>query len=404
MTRQIAVLLFTVCIATISSSNQVAAEKILACYFTNWAGYRQGNGKFEPGNIEPTECTHLMYGFANINSQLLQFQSSDAWADLEVDGGKGYYAQVNALKNQNPNLKTLLSMGGSSDDPYGLWTAAGDPANRQKLITSGVNFIKTYGFDGVDLNWLLPTYNGGTFDQRDDIAALITEMSEAFHEAGLLFTVSIPPSLPSSWNTATEVQAIIAPGVADFISLKTMDFHGAWEQHTHHVAPLYQHSLDVGVDAPFNVNASVNAWLANGAEKESLLIAISTGGRGFTLLDPEQDDFYAPTSGPGNGGPITDTPGFMGFNELCELLEDLGEGFDERWQDEVKGHYAVFSTNQWYGYESPDGATLKAQYVVDNGLAGAILYTLDFDDFHNICGYGVNPIGNSVKEIFGNTI
>ena len=36
----------------------------VVCYFTNWAWYRQGTGKYTPDNIDTDLCTHINYGFA----------------------------------------------------------------------------------------------------------------------------------------------------------------------------------------------------------------------------------------------------------------------------------------------------------------------------------------------------
>ena len=47
-----------------------ASSYYMACYFSNWAGYRQGNGKFEPEDIDVNECTHLMYGYGIINNKV----------------------------------------------------------------------------------------------------------------------------------------------------------------------------------------------------------------------------------------------------------------------------------------------------------------------------------------------
>ncbi|XP_008943281.1 PREDICTED: acidic mammalian chitinase-like, partial [Merops nubicus] len=41
---------------------------VLSCYFTNWAQYRPGLGKYTPENIDPCLCTHLLYAFAGMSN------------------------------------------------------------------------------------------------------------------------------------------------------------------------------------------------------------------------------------------------------------------------------------------------------------------------------------------------
>ncbi len=41
---------------------------LAAVLFTIIAQAGEGNGKFEPENIDPNECTHLMYGYGIINT------------------------------------------------------------------------------------------------------------------------------------------------------------------------------------------------------------------------------------------------------------------------------------------------------------------------------------------------
>lgn len=38
----------------------------MVCYYTNWAGYRPGDGKFSVQDIDPNLCTHLIYSFARV--------------------------------------------------------------------------------------------------------------------------------------------------------------------------------------------------------------------------------------------------------------------------------------------------------------------------------------------------
>ncbi len=44
------------------------------------------------------------------------------------------------------------------------------------------------------------------------------------------------------------------------------------------------------------------------------------------------------------------------------------------------------------GYDDAESAARKAEFVVENGYGGATLYTVDLDDFNNLCCKGPNPV------------
>ena len=84
----------------------------------------------------------------------------DSYADIEkmFPGDvwdqplKGNFNQLIKLKQQNPGLKTLISVGG--------WTwsqafsdAALTEASRATFVSSCVEFMLMYSFDGIDIDW-----------------------------------------------------------------------------------------------------------------------------------------------------------------------------------------------------------------------------------------------------------
>ena len=48
--------------------------------FTNWAWYRPGIGKYRPEDIDPSICTHVVYGFAVLDSNNLVINPHGYWA------------------------------------------------------------------------------------------------------------------------------------------------------------------------------------------------------------------------------------------------------------------------------------------------------------------------------------
>lgn len=59
------------------------SEYKVVCYFTNWAWYRQGKGKYVPTDIDPDLCTHIVYGFAVLNGDQMIIKPHDTWADFD---------------------------------------------------------------------------------------------------------------------------------------------------------------------------------------------------------------------------------------------------------------------------------------------------------------------------------
>jgi GH18 family chitinase len=55
----------------------------VVCYFTNWAWYRQGRGKFLPEDIDADLCSHIIYGFAVLDGSNFVIKSHDPWADID---------------------------------------------------------------------------------------------------------------------------------------------------------------------------------------------------------------------------------------------------------------------------------------------------------------------------------
>ena len=56
----------------------VGADYVRMCYFSNWAQFRVGDANFKVDDIDPTLCSHILYGFAGVeNNQLKTTQWND---------------------------------------------------------------------------------------------------------------------------------------------------------------------------------------------------------------------------------------------------------------------------------------------------------------------------------------
>lgn len=99
---------------------------------------------------------------------------------------QGGLKRVSALKEVNPNLKVLLSIGGASADTGVFTTVAGTPELQQAMAQSAIEFFETYNFDGLDVDWEYP--RGGDIGTYID---LLSALKTAFEPNGYLLTVAV---------------------------------------------------------------------------------------------------------------------------------------------------------------------------------------------------------------------
>ena len=128
------------------------------CYFTNWSSKLQTiNARFEISNIHPRLCTHLIYAFANINTENLRLQRSETDDDNgSMYDPQGRYFDFNKLKDDFPHLKTLLSVGGQSAGSRGFNQITQSEANMKLFSRNCIIYMRDRGFDGIDIDWEWP--------------------------------------------------------------------------------------------------------------------------------------------------------------------------------------------------------------------------------------------------------
>ena len=236
-------------------------------YFENWAQYRQSGGKFMPSQVNPGQFTHINFAFGLFGFVTWSVDPTEARAGpqrytgdytiqpVEWNDETVLYPAVQALKQQNAPLKTLLSIGGwsmnSGDDmpnsgnphPYGPYTyqlfskMAADPRGRTQFIGSAIAYAQKYGFDGIDIDWEYPGYisRGGDPNDLANLLALVQEF-RATAGPGFLLTMAapaiVPTGLPQTYhdNPNSFFQWLQQCSQSlDWLNIMSYDYHGAFD-------------------------------------------------------------------------------------------------------------------------------------------------------------------------------
>ncbi|CAF1004981.1 unnamed protein product, partial [Didymodactylos carnosus] len=280
-------------------------SKRVVCYYTNWAGYRPGKGKFSKEDIDPNLCTHIIYSFAQVSGNSL----------ATYDGSDNRKTSLKAL---NPDLKVILAVGGWNHGSQPFTQMVATPQSRTEFVKNSYNFIKEHGFDGLDLDWEYPADRGSPPEDRERFTLLAKELSEKYKPEGLLLSAAVPAT-PWRYDASYEPQVY-------FVNLMTYDFTGGWEATAGHNSPLTSQKQTVN-----------NMLSKPDCTADKLNLGMASYGNSAI------------------GGPQTGESGFLSYYEVCDKLK---AGWTEKWSDQHSVPYA-YSGSDWVGYDNRESIALK---------------------------------------------
>ncbi|KAJ6638460.1 Acidic mammalian chitinase [Pseudolycoriella hygida] len=379
-------------------------EGRVVCYYTNWSVYRPGTAKFNPQNINPYLCTHLVYAFGGFTKDNT-LKTFDKYQDIEQGG----YAKFNGLKTFNKELKTMLAIGGWNEGSTRFSSLVASPQRRQEFVKNIIKFLRQNHFDGLDLDWEYPSFRGGKPRDRENYAQFVQELREEFElessktgRPRLLVTMAVPAGIEYIKN-GYDVKKLNK--YLDWFNLLSYDYHSAFEPSVNHHAPLYslEEESEYNYDSELNIDFSIKYYLNEGADRDKLVLGIPTYGRTYTLLNEDVTDIGAPTDGPGAQGDATREKGYLSYYEICQNIMEDPDWTVVQPDENKMGPYA-FKGNLWVGYDDENIAKKKGEYVVANGLGGVMFWSLDNDDFRGLCHKRPYPIIEAAKEAMLNAL
>jgi hypothetical protein len=125
-------------------------EPAVVCYYTNWAQYRNGPGRFYPENIDPNLCTHVIYSFAQLRNGVL---AAYEWNDESTPWSVGMFERMMKIR-KGGRPKILLAVGGWNHGSGKFSDMVQDAAKRATFVTTTIAFLQKHKFDGLDLDWV----------------------------------------------------------------------------------------------------------------------------------------------------------------------------------------------------------------------------------------------------------
>ncbi|MCX2802072.1 glycosyl hydrolase family 18 protein [Microbulbifer thermotolerans] len=460
-------------------------------YFTSWRNGTNGQPSYLVKDIPWDKITHINYAFAHIDSDY-SISIGDTsnpdnpstgmeWPGVsgaETDPAfnyKGHFNQLAKYKKQHPDVKTLVSVGGWAETGghlneqgdrvndggfYTMTTNADGSVNYagiEAFANSVVDFIRTYGFDGVDIDYEYPTSMNDAGNPLDfgfanplraylmnSYVALMRVLREKLDQAGeednthYLLTIAAP----SSGYLLRGMETMPITQYLDYVNIMTYDFHGTWNEYVGHNSAIFDNGNDPELKAAniyntaqyggigyLNIDWAVKYFRGSMSPGrinigtpyytrgwQNVTSANGEWGLGGTASLPNQSECPA-----GTGGAAKCGYGAIGIDNIWHDSDgngqEIGAGTNPLWHaknleqgilgsyigyygldtvndpaDRLVGtytrHYDSVSQAAWLWNDTKkvflsieDEASMeaKAQYVIDQGLGGIMIWELAGD-------------------------
>ncbi len=372
--RRLSVPLYLLLVAGIALPSMGQKKEIIG-YYPSWK-QQSGPTALTPAKIPYKKLTIIDYAFFHPRVDGTVMGRDSAGDDLILNGergpGQGGHKPGTALVGlaHANGVKVMLSIGGWGDSDN-FPEVAKREATRARFAHSCTKLMRRYGFDGIDIDWEFPCLAGhkGTPDDRTNYTKLLQLLRDSLDSFGRttgrhpLLTAALPAQEAETKNFEMEKVSRIL----DMLNVMTYDLNGEWDSLSGHNSPLY---APTAADTMRSVDAAFRLFTRTyGVPASKVNLGVPFYGhtyRGCTAL-------YAPHQG-------ADKVHFSRQGCFYYDIVACRKRFSRTWDDRAKAPYLASSA--WkvlVSYDDEESVGYKAQYVIDKGACGLIIWEITGD-------------------------
>lgn len=372
-------------------SQSLAQSRQIIGYYPSWK-WNSRNNLVSPARIPYEKLTIINYAFfaPRPDGSIVGKDTVGDALYLSVEGkvrsqGRMPGVSLQARAHEH-GVKLMLSLGGWEDSDN-FPAVAAQAETRAAFARSCVEFIRTYDFDGIDIDWEYPGYvdHKGTPEDTRNFTELLRALRDSLTAYGqrtgrrYLLTAAIPtaPSVVANM----EVRKVAE--ILDYLNVMTYDFNGPWEPRSGHNAPLYPVP---GEDSVRCVDGAFRLFTETyGVPAAKINLGVPFYGQTYTACT----QLRAPHKG-------ADTVHFSTFGAFYYDIYRQLDRFTRVWDDTAKAPYLVSKEwNMLVSYDDERSIGMKAQYARDRGAAGLIIWEITGDYLPD----GTTPLLDAVSAI-----
>ncbi|CAL5327937.1 unnamed protein product [Camellia sinensis] len=326
------------------------------------AGYWFSGSGFPISDINSSLFTHLICAFAGLNSSTYELSISSSDSQL-------FSNFTNIVKQKNPSIKTLLSIGGGLANGSYYSSMVSHSSYRKSFIDSSIKTARSYGFHGIDFSWI----SVGTDSEIANLAILFDEWRVVIESESRNSNGSIQLIL----TMAAQYTPYVASGTfpiesinknLNWVHVMAFDYYTPKRSNqTGAQAALYDPGSEKSTDF------GINSWINKGLSANKLVLGLPFYGYAWALVNPKDSAIGAPAKGPATN--IED--GAMSYKDIKGYIQTHG-GVSQYNATYVVNYCTIGST--WIGFDDVEVVKIKVAYAKKKNLLGYVVWQVSQDD------------------------
>lgn len=366
------------------SKNVVTTAFFFAALLAAEQGLAQQSGKavlaYYSGSSErldsfdATQFTHIIYCFGHLDGARLKIGSARDTLTIQ---------KMVAMKQKNPALKVLLSLGG-----WGGCAPCSDVFATEEGRTGFAQSVKElnnyFGADGIDLDWEYPTvpgFPGHKYSPADKPA--FTELVKTLRKTlGKKQVITFAAGGFQRFLDEAVDWKEVMPQI-DYVNLMSYDLISGFSKTTGHHTALYSNPQQKE-----STDNAVQELIKRGVDPKKIIIGAAFYARIWEEVSAENNGLY-------QAGKFKMSQAFRRFPETLSPEA----GFRFYWDDVTKATYAYHPEKKWFAtFDDKRSIALKTNYVLEKNLGGIMFWELGSDSYSDGLLHTINQTLQKAKQ------
>jgi chitinase len=332
-------------------------------------GYYSG-GAAQLDSFPVNKLTHIIFSFCHLKGDSLHVNNARDSATIK---------KLVSLKQQNPDLKIMLSLGG-----WGGCATCSDVfaqnKNRKQFAKSVASLSQYFGTDGIDLDWEYPAIPGfpGHHWQASDKENFTRLVNILRRKLGKKMEISFAAGGFKQYiDNAVDWKKIIKK--VNRVNLMTYDLVNGFDTSTGHHTALYStgHQKE-------STNSAVMQLINKGVPANKLTLGVAFYGRVWAAVADSNYGLY-------QTGQYRNNVEFKNFQ--TQLSTD--SGFVYHWDEVAHAPYLYNPAQRLFvTFDDKKSIEIKTRYVIEHGLQGVMFWELAYDSYQD----GLLDVIDNIKK------